>query len=966
MEQEKSPKNNIVASEEKVLAFWEQEHIFQKTLEKESPQGNFVFHDGPPFATGEPHYGHLVASAMKDAIPRYKTMRGFHVDRQWGWDCHGLPIENIVEKELGTKSKKEIEAIGVKKFNDLCREKIFTYIDVWNTFVPRFGRWADMENAYKTMDKEYMESEWWAFKDLYDKKLIYEDYRSLHICPRCETTLAQSEVAEGYQTVKDLAVTVKFKLKQPEDVGLSGDVFMLAWTTTPWTLPGNVALAVGLDIEYLVLIGKENESYIVSRQAWARGGYDGMYIKVVEGEEVFLKGNKLVGLEYEPPFDTYVGNTSIENHENGWKVYAADFVTTDTGTGIAHEAPAFGAEDLELAQEKKLPVIKHVGMNGVINDEVTELAGLSVKPADDHQSTDVAVIKYLAGKGLLFAKEKYEHSYPHCWRCDTPLLNYATSSWFVAVQKMKEGLVSNSADINWSPEHIKIGRWGRWIDGARDWSISRQRFWANTIPVWRCESCKKEQVFGSLQELKDASGSDIDDLHKDIVDEVLVDCECGAKMSRVPDVLDTWFNSGSVPYASHHYPFENKEGVEQNIPSDFIAEGQDQVSKWFYYQHVLGEGLFNKPAFKNVIVNGIVLAEDGKKMSKRLKNYPDPSIIVNKYGADAVRLYLLGSPVMRAENLNFKEEGVDEVSKKVLARVHNVLSFYELYRDAVVHTPTSSSPNVLDQWIVARLQQTIEQVTSGMEAYELDRAVRPLGDFVDDLSTWYIRRSRDRFKGTDEQDKKNALGTTQFVLQEYAKLCAPFTPFIADHVYRALGGSLESAHLESWPEIASPDRIVLQTMEEARRIVSLALELRAKEGVKVRQPLARLSVKAKAHFDEIVAVIREEVNVKEVVFDASQSEDVVLDTIITDELKVEGNMRELLRSIQSLRKKEGLSPSDTVTLVIQTDEKGKSLLEQYKEEIESVASVHVTYGEVSSDPLSIDDMLFAMKIEKTT
>ncbi|PIR86366.1 isoleucine--tRNA ligase, partial [Candidatus Kaiserbacteria bacterium CG10_big_fil_rev_8_21_14_0_10_43_70] len=634
---ERKGKSAIAEREERILKFWQDNDIFKKSVEKDAPNGDYIFYDGPPFATGTPHYGHLVASALKDAVPRYWTMKGYKVERQWGWDCHGLPIENIVEEELGTKSKKDIQDMGVAKFNRLCREKIFTYVDDWNAFIPRFGRWADMENPYRTMDKDYMESEWWAFKQLYGKGLVYEDYRSMHICPRCETTLAQSEVAEGYKDIKDLAVTVKFKLKNPEKIGLSGDVYMLAWTTTPWTLPGNVALAVAENVEYLALEAfsdNTNNTYIISKNTLTHHLFKGenrlRYEQLFSSDDHHwlggdqsehserikeIKGSDLVGLEYEPPFDSYINDSSVQNIENAWKIYAADFVTTDTGTGIAHEAPAFGAEDLELAQKVGLPVIQHVGMDGIIKTEVKELAGLSVKPISDHQATDVEVVKYLAGKNLLFAKEKYEHSYPHCWRCDTPLINYATTSWFVAVQKIKEDLMKTSENISWSPTHIKKGRWGEWLSGARDWSISRQRFWANTIPVWRCDACKEEKVFGGVKELEEMSGVSVDDLHKDVVDEITVPCGCGEKMKRVPDVLDTWFDSGSVPYASYHYPFENEEKVEKRIPADFIAEGQDQVSKWFYYQHVLAGGLFGKSAFKNVVVNGIVLAEDGKKMS---------------------------------------------------------------------------------------------------------------------------------------------------------------------------------------------------------------------------------------------------------------------------------------------------------------------------------------------------------------
>jgi len=935
----KEEKSQIAEREERILKFWQENNIFKKSVEKDAPNGDYVFYDGPPFATGTPHYGHLVASALKDAVPRYWTMKGYKIERQWGWDCHGLPIENIVEEELGTKSKKDIEEMGVAKFNDLCREKIFTYVDDWNAFIPRFGRWADMENPYRTMDKDYMESEWWAFKQLYDKGLIYEDYRSMHICPRCETTLAQSEVAEGYQTIKDLAVTVKFKLKNPEKIGLSGDVYMLAWTTTPWTLPGNVALAVGKDITY------------INAKA---DGHDGEYImaKSIGGEEKEAKykewkGNELVGLEYEPPFDSYINDSSIQNIENAWKIYAADFVTTDTGTGIAHEAPAFGAEDLELAQKVGLPVIQHVGMDGIIKPEVKELAGLSVKPSNDHQATDVEVVKYLAGKNLLFTKEKYEHSYPHCWRCDTPLINYATTSWFVAVQKIKEDLMKTSENISWSPTHIKKGRWGEWLQGARDWSISRQRFWANTIPVWRCESCKKEKVFGSAKELEEMSGSSVDDLHKDVVDEITVLCGCGEQMKRVPDVLDTWFDSGSVPYASYHYPFENEEKVKTRIPADFIAEGQDQVSKWFYYQHVLAVGLFGRQAFKNVVVNGIVLAEDGKKMSKRLKNYPDPSLVVDTYGADAVRLYLLSSPVVRAESLHFSEQGVDEVAKKVVGRLGNVVSFYKLYEtDKEFELPNLH--HILDKWIVERTHQLVNEVTKAMDAYEIDKAARPIGEFVDDLSTWYLRRSRERIKAGGE-DAETALAVLRDVLIEFSKVIAPFVPFTAEWLWKEMKVETdESVHLAKWPEVKEVNEEVLTQMQKARDVVSLALEARDEAGIKVRQPLASLKIAEEITNEHLLQVIADEVNVKEVVHDGRVKTGVHLDTEITLELEKEGQVREIIRAIQNLRKKKGLEPGEEATLITDASGKEKELIESAKEEIMKTAALFaVSYGEAN-------------------
>ena len=621
-------KSEVAKREEDTLAFWNERKIFEKTLEKEAPNGEYVFYDGPPFATGLPHYGHIVASVIKDVVPRYFTMRGYHVPRVWGWDCHGLPIENIVEKELGFKHKKDILQMGVAAFNERCRERVLTYASEWEKIIPRIGRWADMKNAYRTMDKPFMESVWWVFKQLYDKGLVYEDYRSMHICPRCETTLSQQEVSEGYKDVKDIAVTVKFKVKNPEKLRLSGNVYLLAWTTTPWTLPGNVALAVGEDISYGIL--EENGEKLIRAQE--------------NGE---LRGRNLVGLEYEPPFDYYINDRNLKNRENGWKVYAADFVTTDTGTGIAHEAPAFGADDWELLKKVNLPFVQHVNGDGTMKSEVRDFAGMEVKPRSDDDkerlSTDIAVLRYLQEHNLLFSKENITHSYPHCWRCDTPLLNYATSSWFVKIEAQKDAVLKHARPINWSPVHIKEGRWGKWLEGARDWSISRQRFWASVIPLWRCNKCKTVRVFGSAEELEEVSGKKIDDLHKHVVDDIVFSCwECDGEMHRIPDVLDTWFDSGSMPYGERHYPFENnKERFDRVFPAQFIAEGLDQTRAWFYYMHVLAVSIFGRNAFQNVIVNGIVLAEDGKKMSKKLKNYPDPMEVVEKYGADALRFYLL-------------------------------------------------------------------------------------------------------------------------------------------------------------------------------------------------------------------------------------------------------------------------------------------------------------------------------------
>jgi len=920
---------NFPEEEEKILKFWNENKIFEKSLLKNKKRKAFVFYDGPPFATGTPHYGHLLQSAIKDAIPRYKTMQGFYVERQWGWDCHGLPIENIVEKELGTKSKKEIVAMGVKKFNDLCRDKIFTFIHEWEVMIPRFGRWADMAHPYKTMDFEYMQSEWWAFKELYKKGLIYEDYRSMHICPRCETTLSQGEVAEGYKDVKDLSATLKFKVKNPEKHGLPENTYLLAWTTTPWTLPGNVALAVGEKIRYAVLSFKDSV-FIIAKDRVVDVLKDTNYAEFNGAELKIVNGSDLVGTEYEPLFDVYQKDQNLKNRENGWKVYSADFVTTEDGTGIVHIAPAFGADDMALGKKENLPFVQHVKMDGTFKEELGEFAGLDLKPRakdrpEEIREADLTMVKYLEQKGLLFSSEKYAHSYPHCWRCDTALLNYATSSWFVAVEKVKSTLLKTAKKINWSPAHIKEGRFGQWLQGARDWSISRQRFWANTIPVWRCEKCKKETVFGSAEELQKASGVKVADLHKDIVDEVIFDCQCGGKTKRVPDVLDTWFDSGSVPFAT-----------KRPIPADFIGEAQDQTRAWFYYQHVLAGALFKKETFKNCIVTGIVLAEDGKKMSKKLKNYPDPTEVINKYGADAMRFYMLSSPAVQAESLSFSEKGVDEIAKKNISRLYNVLSFYQLYQDGT--KASADSKNTLDTWIISRLNGLVKDITDGYENYRVDLATRPLTDFIDDFSVWYLRRSRERFKESNN-DKKDALATLRYVLNSLALVMAPVMPFFAEEIYQALkeNDAPESVHLCDWPKVDKKriNKDLEGKMNEARLIVNLALAERTAKGIKVKQPLSSLKVKnIKSKIKDennFLDLIKDEVNVKNIMFDAKIENEIKLDLEITEELRQEGLLREIIRSVQAQRKEQNLVPQDKISVELFVAEEEKPMIEKNKE-----------------------------------
>ena len=912
--EEKKWVNPIPEREREIQKFWEDNKIFEKSLEQTKNGEAYSFYDGPPFATGLPHYGHMVASLMKDVVPRFWTMRGRYVERRWGWDCHGLPIENLAEKELGFKNKKDIEDYGVDKFNEYCRSRVLDYVEEWKKTIKRFGRWADMENPYKTMDLSYMESIWWVFKELYDKGLAYEGYKSMHYCPRCETTLSQQEVSEGYKDIKDLSVTAKFELVDEPGT------YVLAWTTTPWTLPGNVALAVGEDVDYVELridneeLRKE-EKYILAKSLLEKVLADQKYETVRE-----LKGSELVGKRYKPLFPYYESDEAkakIANAKNLYTIVSADFVTTEDGTGVVHIAPAYGEEDMQLGKEKDLAFIQNVDLSGNFKPEVVDFTGLNVKPIEDTKATDKKVISYLEKRGLLFASAEYEHSYPHCWRCDTPLINYATSSWFVKVTDIKPKALETAKDINWSPAHIKEGRFGKWLEGARDWSISRQRFWASVMPIWKC-TCGEVKVYGSVADLEKDSGEKITDIHKHFVDKIEVPCSCGQKMKRIPDVLDTWFDSGSMPYAQLHYPFENKEKFEAGFPAEFIAEGVDQTRAWFYYLHVIAAAVKGSRAFDNVIVNGIVVAADGKKMAKRLKNYTEPDVIMEQYGADALRYYLLTAPVMQAENMSFSDDGVKEAMQKTVMLLNNILSFYKLY--AGDNQPAGdSSDNILDQWLIAKLNKLVEDVTKAMEEYDLPRATRPLVGFIDEFSTWWLRRSRDRFKSDDEVDKQKALATFKFVLLELSKVMAPFMPFASEYAYREVGGGLESVHLEKWPETGKIAEKVLEQMDQVRKIVELGLAKRAEAGVKIRQPLAKLSVYGYLLEGEYGQIVADEMNVKNVEFNKGAEVKVELDTEITDELKVEGALRELIRTINGMRKDAGLTIKDKIKLEWQSD-----------------------------------------------
>ncbi len=912
--------------EEEILSYWDKNQCFEKSVENRPMGNSYVFYDGPPFATGLPHYGHIVGSVMKDVVPRFWTMKGRRVERIWGWDCHGLPIENIVEKEKNLGSRKDIENYGIAEFNETCRTKVLAYAAEWQKIIHRLGRWVDMDNAYKTMDFKFMESIWWVFKSLWDKGLIYEGRKPMHICPRCETVLSNFEVTQAYKDVSDISVYVKMPLLDGEYAGVN----LVIWTTTPWTLPGNELIAVGKNMRY-ALAELNGERYILLEDKVQ----DLLPDAVVK---TTLSGSDLIGAKYKPLFETFA------NTENAFRVVAADFVSDEEGTGAVHIAPGFGEDDMNVGVAEGVKPIIHVKMNGLFTDDILkelskkgcEVQGVPVRQKDNPLAVDIEIIKLLDREGRLLTKEKVKHSYPHCWRCDTPLLNYSTSSWFVKVTEVKDRMIQTNKEINWVPDHIKEGRFGKWLEGARDWAISRSRFWGTPLPIWKSDDGDIICV-GSSAELEELSGKKVDDLHKHVIDEIVIEKD-GKVYKRIDEVLDCWFESGSMPYAQLHYPFENKEKFDHGFPAEFIAEGQDQTRGWFYTLHILANALFDMPAFKNVIVNGIVLAEDGKKMSKRLNNYPDPMMIIERYGADAVRYYLMSTPVVRAENLRFSEDGVAEVSKKFINILRNVLSFYSLYAE---HDDgrQATGDHVLDAWILSRLNQTLEQETAAMEDYELMNAARVLQSFVTDLSTWYVRRSRDRVK-IEGDNQKMALATLRTVLDTFSKMIAPFMPFLAEEVYQGVHGNFQhseylSVHLEDWPELGEINEEVLSKMGEVRALVSRALDIREEAGRPIKQVLAKMiaSIPDGELGQQYIDVIKAEVNVREL--EIKQGDiSVELDTKLTPELIRAGMAREVIRRVNQLRKEAGLTIKDTVILYLWSeDEAAKLMYEEHKDDI---------------------------------
>ena len=1146
---EENKKSSSAAREEKVLEFWKENSVFEKSLEKSSPKGDFIFYEGPPTANGKPGIHHLEARSFKDAIPRYKTMQGFHVRRKGGWDTHGLPVELQVEKALGLNSKKAIEEYGIAKFNDECKKSVWQFLDVWQEFTDRIGFWVDMKNPYVTYHNDYIESVWNVVKKVNERNLLYKDYKVVPWCPRCGTALSSHELAQGYQDDKDLSVTAKFKI-----VG-QDNTYILAWTTTPWTLPGNVALAVGADIDY-VKVKKDNEILVLaeSRVSILPEGYE-----IVEK----IKGSELVGLEYEPLY-LYLKENIIdsqkENLKKAFKVYAAGFVTTTDGTGVVHTAVMYGADDFELGTALGLPKQHMVNLDGTFVSYADFLAGRFVK--DEEVAVDI--IKDLAHRGLLFKKEKYEHSYPHCWRCKTPLIYYARDSWYIRMStpEIKDAMIAENKKINWEPAYIRDGRFGEWLGDIKDWAISRERYWGTPLPIWQTNDGNIE-VVGGIDELKEktqksgnkyfamrhgygqhmeqgvVSSLDHDsyhltedgknevaksahtlhdhhitkifcsplirtsetarivaghlgmnpediivdnrlreydfgewdgkpfadyvkyrethalnytekigdtslcevknrfaeflyeientyqnenilivthgiffetvpavveganckraleilfdlfknnriqpaqvrefkfvplphnanyelDIHRPYIDEVTLLDSNGNKMTRVKEVMDVWFDSGAMPFAQDHYPFEStlRAGHSQvkdiAYPADYICEAIDQTRGWFYTLHAVGTLMGKGLAYKNVICLGHILDDKGKKMSKSLGNIVDPWTMIEKYGVDTLRLWMY-SVNQPGESKNFDEKTVAELHNKVFNLLYNVLAFYELYRDSELENSHEEfvSTNVLDQWIVARLNQLIELATTNLDNFKVLEPVRAMREFVDDLSTWYVRRSRDRIKDGDKEAKQ----TLYVVLKNFAKILAPFAPFAAEDIWQKLknDSDAESVHLVEWPVAQETNSQIILAMQNTRDFCTAGHMLRQKSGVPVRQPLSFLFVPEMIP-ESFAEIIKDELNVKEI----QKGDELSLDTVITPELKLEGNYRELVRAVQDLRKKSGLTPSEVILLSL--SENAKEIVSMFENEMKkTVLAKEINFSENDGGVVEIDTLKISIKIVK--
>ena len=1002
------PVSNKVAfpkMEEAVLEFWKKDDTFAKSLKRNEGKERYKFYDGPPFATGLPHYGHLLAGTIKDIVPRYQTMRGKYVERRFGWDTHGLPIEALAQDALGVSGAPEIKSLGVEKFNEQCRSMVLKYVNEWRKTVTRMGRWVDFDHDYKTMDFGFMESVWWVFKQLWEQGRVYKSHRIMPYSWKLSTPLSNFEAGSNYKDVQDPTVTVRTKALSAETPALKDllakepTVYLLVWTTTPWTLPENLMMCVGASIDYVAVRDLTDDVRPVYVMAKAR--LSAIFKKPEQYETVAeFKGVDMKGMEYEPIFPYFAGKKA----EGAFRVLNDDYVTTDDGVGIVHIAPAYGEDDFRVCREAGMTAfVDPLDDACAFTDEIPEFKGRFCKDCDKD------IIKMLKAGGKLVHQATITHSYPFCDRTDTPLIYRAIDAWYVRVEDLHERLAKSNSAVHWTPDYVGEKRFGNWLGEARDWNISRNRFWGSCIPVWVNEADPDDMIcVGSAKELEELSGEKVTDLHKHFIDRILIRKD-GKTYRRTPEVLDCWFESGSMPYAQQHYMGDAP--VSDFFPADFIAEGLDQTRGWFYTLMVLGTCLFGKSPYKNVIVNGLVLAEDGKKMSKRLKNYPDPTKMLDTYGADAIRLYMIYSPVVRAENLKFSENGVKQLMRDLLIPWWNAYSFFVTYAnvdgfaDAEVVYPESG--NVLDKWIVSSMETLIADVTAAMDAYDLQRSVRPFVKFVEDLTNWYIRRSRRRFwKSTNDGDKLCAYRTLRYVLVQLAKVAAPFTPFIAEEIYRNLkgAGDPESVHLCDFPaaNAAARDLALESRMAAVQTVVELGRRLRADNDLKVRQPLAKIRI-AGADVKGLEDLIVDELNVKSVEhiadetalcdvsykanfktlgkkcgpkmkavaaaiaamksFDGSATvegveltaEDVVvtrtpkaglvvasegaavvgLETSLTPELVAEGLAREFVSHVQSMRKDADFEVTQRIEVVVDADAEVRSAIEAHADYVKT-------------------------------
>jgi isoleucyl-tRNA synthetase len=930
---------DFIKKELNILEFWRQNNIFEQSIKNREGHPDFIFYEGPPTANGRPGIHHVLARSFKDIICRYKTMRGFRVMRKAGWDTHGLPVELEVEKKLGFKNKNDIEKYGISKFNQKAKESVWEYKEEWEKLTERMAYWIDTKNPYITFDNNYIETIWWLLKKTNEKGLLYKSYKVLPYCPRCGTPLSSHEVAQGYETVQDPSIYIKFQILEPPSSildqlkikNLELKIFLLVWTTTPWTLIANVAIAVDKNLDYKIF--KVNDEYLISYKELPDN----------QGELVgTIKGEDLIGLEYKPLYE--VPNNLIVSDGKRYQVVGANFISTEEGTGLVHIAPAFGEDDMNLKNQENLSMIKHVDDKGYIIDapqEVIEVKGKFFKDADE------IIFNDLKNRNILYWGDLKgtTHEYPFCWRCHTPLLYFAFEAWYIKMSQLKENLIKNNELINWVPEHIKEGRFGQWLKDIKDWAISRNRYWGTPLPVWECKSCGHYEVIGSLKELEEKSVNhelpyDENhnlDLHRPFIDKITLKCpQCGNIMTRREEVLDCWFDSGAMPYAQYHFPFEQFDHQEKDVkemiksipfPADFISEAIDQTRGWFYTLLAIATILDLGPSYKNVICLGLILDAKGEKMSKSRGNVVDPMKIMDEYGADALRwyLYTINSP---GEEKRFNENDLVNVTRRFLNTLWNVFVFYKTYADKESEEFSKEELNVLNRWILARLEETKQNVMNNLDAYHVYEAAKELDLFVDDLSRWYLRRSRRVFQKPDDlKELKISSAVLKKVLKDFSLILAPFCPFISENLWQELRKQEEpiSVHLGDYPQENKDfeDKDLIRLMNEAREVTANALSLRQKFNIKVRQPLNSLKINQEGleiqNYPQLLDIIKEEINVKNIIFDNSLKEPMELDTNITPELKEEGDLRELVRQIQEIRKALKLTPQDRIALNFFTD-----------------------------------------------